>query len=53
MDEHLAGGVEDTDLHGLHVQIDPAIVTVLLIVESHRSSSYASRICPAPAYDNQ
>ena len=39
--EHLAGAVEDADVHGLHVQIDPAIVTVLPVVESHRSSSCA------------
>jgi hypothetical protein len=32
--EHLARGVEDTDVHGLHAEIDSAIVTVLAIVES-------------------
>ena len=36
--EHLAGGVEDADVHGLHVEIDPAIVTMLAVVESHLSS---------------
>ena len=39
--EHLAGAVEDADVHRLHVQIDPAVVTVLSVVESHRSSSCA------------
>jgi hypothetical protein len=39
--QHLAGGVEDADVHGLHVEIDSAIVTVLAAVESHRSSSCA------------
>jgi len=41
MDQHLAGAVEDADVHGLHVAIDSAIVTVLAVVESHRSSSCA------------
>ena len=41
--QHLAGRVEDADVHGLHVEIDPAIVTMLAVVESHRSSSCASR----------
>ena len=36
--EHLAGGVEDAHVHGLHVEIDPAIVTMLAVVESHFSS---------------
>ena len=40
--EHLAGAVENTDVHGLYVQIDPAVVRVLSVVESHRSSSCAS-----------
>src|SRR6267378_8485339 len=49
--EHLAGGVENTDVHGLHVEIDSAIVTVLAVVESHRSSSCAScAFNPASAY---
>ncbi len=33
--EHVAGGVENADVHGLHVEIDSAIVTVLAVVESH------------------
>jgi hypothetical protein len=37
--QHLAGGVENTDVHGLHVEIDSAIVPVLAVIESHRSSS--------------
>jgi len=41
VDAHLASGVEDADGHGLHVQIDPAVVLVLSVVESHRSSSCA------------
>jgi hypothetical protein len=41
MDEHLAGAVEDADVHGLHVEIDSAVVTVLTVVESPRSSSCA------------
>ncbi len=49
--EHLAGGVEDAEIHRLHVQIDPAVILVLVVVESHRSSSCATlRICPASAY---
>src|SRR5207245_247690 len=39
--QHLAGRVEDADVHGLHVEIDSAIVTVLPVVESHRFSSCA------------
>jgi hypothetical protein len=39
--QYLAGGVENADVHGLHVEIDSAIVTVLPVVESHRSSSCA------------
>jgi len=39
--EHLAGGIEDADVHGPHVEIDSAIVTVLAVVKSHRSSSCA------------
>jgi len=49
--EHLAGGVEDAHVHRLHMQIDPAVILVLVIVESHRSSSCARvRIHPASAY---
>src|SRR5437870_6275371 len=49
--QHLAGGVENADVHGLHVEIDSAIVTVLAVVESHRSSSCAvARFVPAAAY---
>jgi hypothetical protein len=49
--QHLAGGVENADVHGLHVEIDSAIVTVLAVVESHRSSSCAiARFIPAAAY---
>ena len=40
--EHLAGAVEDADVHRLHVQIDPAVIRVLPVVESHRSSSCAT-----------
>jgi hypothetical protein len=36
--KRLAGAVENTHVHGLHVQIDPAIVTMLTVVESHLSS---------------
>jgi hypothetical protein len=38
MHEHLACRVEDADVHGLHMQIDPAIVPMLAVVESHLSS---------------
>jgi len=40
--EHLARRVEDADVHGLHVQIDSAVVLVRSVVESHRSSSCAN-----------
>ena len=40
--QHLAGAVEDGDLHRLHVQINPAVVRVLSVVESRRSSSCAT-----------
>ena len=33
--EHLAGGVEDADVHRFYVEIDAAIVTMLTVVESH------------------
>jgi hypothetical protein len=33
--EHLATGVEDADVHRLHVEIDSAIVAMLTVVESH------------------
>jgi hypothetical protein len=39
--EHLAGGVENANVHRLHVETDSAIVAVLTVVESHRSSSCA------------
>ena len=49
--EHLAGGVEDAEIHRLHVQIEPAVILVLVVVESHRSSSCATlRMYPASAY---
>jgi hypothetical protein len=35
MHKNLAGRVQDADVHGLHVKIDPAIVAVLTVVESH------------------
>src|SRR3990170_1411350 len=37
MDQHLARRVEGADVHGFHVEIDSAIVAMLLVVESHRS----------------
>ena len=53
--KQLHGGVadalarlKDANVHGLHVQIDPAVVLVLVVVESHRSSSCANvRTIPA------
>jgi hypothetical protein len=33
--QHLAGGVEDADVHGFHVEINSAIVPMLSVVESH------------------
>ena len=33
--KHLAGRVENTDVHRLHVEIDSAIVAMLTVVESH------------------
>jgi hypothetical protein len=41
MHEHLARGVEDAHVHRLHVKIDPAIVPMLAVVESHLSSPRA------------
>jgi hypothetical protein len=41
--EHLAAGVEDADVHRLDVEIDPAIVAMLTVVESHSLSSCAGR----------
>ena len=41
--QRLPGGVEDADVHRLHVQIDPAIVSMLTVVESHLLSSCAGR----------
>jgi len=39
VDQDLALGVEDADVHRLRVQIDPAPVAMLSVVESHRSPS--------------
>ena len=36
--QHLACRIKDAHIHGLHVKIDPAIVTMLAVVESHLSS---------------
>ena len=35
MDEYLPGRVEDAHVHRLHVEIDPAVVATLTVVESH------------------
>jgi hypothetical protein len=40
--EHLTRTVDDADVHRLHVQIDPAVIRVLSVVESHLSSSCAT-----------
>ena len=55
MHEHLAGGVEHAHIHRLHVQIDPAIVLVLVVVESHLSFSSCAdaRIPCAEPTDNE
>jgi len=46
--QHLAGGVEDADVHGLHVEIDSAIVPMLSVVESHSVLLLRGmRTCPA------
>ncbi len=46
--KHLAGGVKQADVHGLHVAIDSAVVPMLSVVESHTlSSCVAFRIDPA------
>jgi hypothetical protein len=52
MDEHLALGPQDADVHRARVQIDPAVVAVLAGVESHGSSSCADARagCRRPAY---
>jgi hypothetical protein len=41
VDEDFAVGVEDAEAHGSRVQVDPAPVAVLSVVESHGSSSCA------------
>ena len=33
--QHLPGRIQDADIHGLDVEIDPAVVTMLAVVESH------------------
>jgi hypothetical protein len=35
MHQHLAGRIEDADVHRLHVEIDSAVVPMLPVVESH------------------
>jgi hypothetical protein len=48
MHQHLAGGVEDADVHRLHVKIDSAIVPMLTVVESHSVLLLRGmRTCPA------
>ena len=42
MQQDMAGGVEDAEVHHLHVEIDSAGVPVLLVVESHTLSSCAA-----------
>jgi hypothetical protein len=51
MHEHLAGRVQDADVHGLHVEIDSAIVPMLPVVESHSAlllRGYAHFPCAEP-----
>jgi hypothetical protein len=46
--EHLAGGVEQADVHSLHVEIDSAVGPMQSVVESHTlSACVAVRIDPA------
>jgi hypothetical protein len=48
MQQDLAGGVEDAEVHHLHVEIDSAVVAVRSVVESHTLSSCAAvRTFPA------
>jgi hypothetical protein len=43
VDEDLAAGIEDADVHASGVQVDTAVVSVLLCVESHPVSSFPPR----------
>jgi hypothetical protein len=47
--EHLAGGIQDADVHRFYVEIDAAIVTMLTVVSVALLLRW-SRICPASAY---
>jgi hypothetical protein len=40
--EHLAGRVEDADVHGLHVEVDSARVAMLTVVESQAGTPTVS-----------
>ena len=46
MHEHLAGLIDDADVHGVSVQIDAAVEFVLLLVASHHGSSSLGRVEP-------
>jgi hypothetical protein len=50
--EHLAVAIEDAEVQGLRVQIDPAPMLVRSVVESHRfpSCADARMACLHPAY---
>jgi len=45
VDEHLAVAVEDADVQGLGVQIDAAVVAILVRVEPHGSLPARMRVC--------
>jgi hypothetical protein len=38
MHQDLPDRIEDAHIQGLHMEIDPAVVLVCLVVKSHRSS---------------
>ena len=40
VDDHLAGRIEDADVHGVGMQVDAAVEMVLLRVEFHGAGSF-------------
>ena len=53
MQEHLAGRIEDAEVHRFHMEIDSAVVAVLTVVESHMLSSCAVRMSVRQAYSHE
>ena len=44
MENGLAGCIKDTEVHGVGMQIDAAIIIVLFVVESHGAGSFSLRV---------